>query len=427
MIWMWIVAAVAISWLFCRKKVAWYHYIWMLLPIEMYGVNIAGAMLKPYMIFGLLIIITCFTKGKGTRIPIGIFFCAFALMVSDILNGLVTASIMQHVMFLFILYTAYSYVLLAQEDEEFLDSMREVTVATTIGYGLVFAIAYTLYILRPDIPGVYTTDRYSTGMVLRFLSTGGASIVRFRGFCIDPNSVVTTLIPGMAFSLQYLIYEKKNIVKNSLAVLLYVVVMITSGSRMALICTLLMAVIMLLAGYKLAENKGRWVLLLMLLTLGGTIIGTLRFQTIANSLSEFMGSRAGLNDKAGRVTIWKYNISWLANNGRLLIGVGQNQIFKLTGMGKECHNTWLEWICGTGILIGGGIICWFISAPLRFARRTKQLGLTQYMSLLFAYVTTAVCITTVDNITNSVLIFLMIVFNYGNITSSKSVKSKGGK
>ena len=173
-------AAVAISWLLCRKKAAWYHYIWMLLPIEMYGVNIAGATLKPYMIFGLLIIITCFTKGKGTRIPIGIFFCAFALMVSDILNGLVTASIMQHFMFLFILYIAYSYVLLAQEDEEFLDSMREVTVATTIGYGLVFAIAYTLYILRPDIPGVYTTERYSTGMVLRFLSTGGASIVRLK-------------------------------------------------------------------------------------------------------------------------------------------------------------------------------------------------------------------------------------------------------
>lgn len=427
MIWIWIVAAVAISWLLCRKKVAWYHYIWMLLPIEMYGVNIAGATLKPYMILGLLIIITCFTKGKGTRIPVGIFFCAFALMVSDILNGLVTASIMQHLMFLFILYIAYAYVLLAQEDDTFLNSIKEVAVATTIGYGIVYVFAYALYGVNPAFPGVYTDDRYSAGMILRFLSTGGVSIVRFRGFCIDPNSVVTTLIPGTAFSLQYLIYENKNIAKNSLAVLLYVVVMIASGSRMALICTLLMAVIMLLAGYKLAEKKGRWVLFLMLLTLGGIIIGTLRFQTIANSLSEFMGSRAGLNDKAGRVTIWKYNISWLANNGRLLIGVGQNQIFKLTGMGKECHNTWLEWICGTGILIGGGIICWFISAPLRFARRTKQLGLTQYMSLLFAYVTTAVCITTVDNITNSVLIFLMIVFNYGNITSSKSVKGKGGE
>ena len=43
MIWAWIAAAVAISWLFCKKGISWYHYIWLLLPIEMYGVTIAGA------------------------------------------------------------------------------------------------------------------------------------------------------------------------------------------------------------------------------------------------------------------------------------------------------------------------------------------------------------------------------------------------
>ena len=48
MIWVWIIAAIAISWLLCRKKVAWYHYIWMLLPVEMYGITIAGATIKPY-------------------------------------------------------------------------------------------------------------------------------------------------------------------------------------------------------------------------------------------------------------------------------------------------------------------------------------------------------------------------------------------
>ena len=53
MIWAWIAAAVAISWLFCKKGISWYHYIWFLLPIEMYGVTIAGATLKPYMLFGI--------------------------------------------------------------------------------------------------------------------------------------------------------------------------------------------------------------------------------------------------------------------------------------------------------------------------------------------------------------------------------------
>ena len=57
MIWVWIIAAIAISWLLCRKKVAWYHYIWMLLPVEMYGITIAGATIKPYMILGVFMII----------------------------------------------------------------------------------------------------------------------------------------------------------------------------------------------------------------------------------------------------------------------------------------------------------------------------------------------------------------------------------
>ena len=415
MIWIWIAVAVAISWLLCRKKAAWYHYIWILLPIEMYGFNIGGATLKPYMIFGLAIIATCFAKRKGTRIPTGIFFCAFALMVSDMLNGLIVASIMQHLMFLFILYIAYAYILLSQEDENFIDSVRSVTIATTIGYGLIFAIAYVLYSLYPEIPGIYTENRYSTGMMLRFTSTGGVSTVRFRGFCIDPNSVITTLIPGTAFALQSLIYGKKDMLKSVFAICLYGVVVIASGSRMAMVCTLLMLFVMLLSGYKQANNKGKWFLLSILLIIVCAFIGVMNFQTIASEIKDFFNSRAGLNDSGGRFTIWKYNLQWLEENRRLLIGVGQNQIFKLTDIGKECHNTWLEWICGTGVLIGGCIVIWFVSAPVHFIRYAKRVELkpAQYMPLLFAYITTVVCITTVDNITNSVLIFLMILFNYG--------------
>ena len=415
MIWMWIVAAVAISWLFCRKKVAWYHYIWMLLPIEMYGVNIAGATLKPYMIFGLLVIITCFAKGKGTRIPAGIFVCAFALLVSDILNGMIKASIMQHLMFLFILYIAYAYTLLAQIDKEFLDSMREVTIATTIGYGIVFAIAYTVYFLRPGIPGVYTVDRYSAGMVLRFLSTGGVSIVRFRGFCIDPNSVITTLIPGTAFALQCLIYEKKDTLKSVVAVCLYSIVMTASGSRMAMVCTFLMILIMLLTGYKQATNKGKWFLLLSLMSLICAFIGIMKFQDIVNSVSAFYNSRAGLNDSGGRFTIWKYNLQWLENNGRLLVGVGQNQIHSLTPIGKACHNTWLEWICGTGLFVGMGIDLWIFFAPVSITKMLKNDAreLRNYIPIWLAYMIAIVCVTTVDNITNSTILFLLVIFRYG--------------
>lgn len=423
MIWIWIVAAVAISWLLCRKKAAWYHYIWMLLPIEMYGVNIAGATLKPYMIFGLLIIITCFTKGKGTRIPVGIFLCAFALIVSDILNGLVTVSIMQHLMFLFILYIAYNYTLLAQEDDHFVDDLRNVTIATTVGYGLVFTVTYILYNLHPEFPGIYTADRYSAGMVLRFMSTGGVSIVRFRGFCIDPNSVITTLIPGTAFALQSLIYEKKNACKSLLAVCVYSVVMIASGSRMAMICTVLMLFVMLLTGYKQANNKGKWLLLLILLSMACALVGVVNFQAIVYKISSFFNSRAGLNDSGGRFTIWKYNLQWLEENGRLLAGVGQNQIHNLTPIGKACHNTWLEWICGTGLLIGAGIDIWIILAPVSIINYVKnnKVRLRNFIPIVLAYAIAMVCVTTVDNITNSTILFLMVIFRYGDICSKLDI------
>lgn len=78
MIWAWIAAAVAISWLFCKKGISWYHYIWLLLPIEMYGVTIAGATLKPYMLFGICIIASDLVRDKTIRVPVAIIAAVFA-------------------------------------------------------------------------------------------------------------------------------------------------------------------------------------------------------------------------------------------------------------------------------------------------------------------------------------------------------------
>lgn len=207
MIWVWIIAAIAISWLLCRKKVAWYHYIWMLLPVEMYGITIAGATIKPYMILGVFMIIKNLLDRKAHKVPAAFVAIIFLLSVSDILNGLIIASIMQHVMFLVIIYIAYNYVLISENDDDLLENIEVSTIATTIGYGLVFLVAYWFYSRGIGFGGIYTTDRYSAGMLLNFISTGGQTTVRLRGFCIDPNSVVTTLIPGASFGLARLLYK----------------------------------------------------------------------------------------------------------------------------------------------------------------------------------------------------------------------------
>jgi len=417
MIWVWIIAAIAISWLLCRKKVAWYHYIWMLLPVEMYGITIAGATIKPYMILGVFMIIKNLLDRKAHKVPAAFVAIIFLLSVSDILNGLIIASIMQHVMFLVIIYIAYNYVLISENDDDLLENIEVSTIATTIGYGLVFLVAYWFYSRGIGFGGIYTTDRYSAGMLLNFISTGGQTTVRLRGFCIDPNSVVTTLIPGASFGLARLLYKNGGKFRSLVAVILYAIVMDLSGSRMAVVCTVAMVIIMLMMGYKQAENKLRWFGLIVLVLLVASFVAVYRFQNIASEVYSFFTARAGLNDTGGRFTIWKYNARWLSDNGRLLFGVGQNQISNLTSVGKACHNTWLEWICGTGILLGGMIDLWFVITPFVFLDRLKRnrIFIRDIIPIVLAYVTALICITTVDNITNSVVLFLMVIFRYGFI------------
>lgn len=417
MIWVWIIAAIAISWLLCRKKVAWYHYIWMLLPVEMYGITIAGATIKPYMILGVFMIIKNLLDRKAHKVPAAFVAIIFLLSVSDILNGLIIASIMQHVMFLVIIYIAYNYVLISENDDDLLENIEVSTIATTIGYGLVFLVAYWFYSRGIVFGGIYTTDRYSAGMLLNFISTGGQTTVRLRGFCIDPNSVVTTLIPGASFGLARLLYKNGGKFRSLVAVILYAIVMDLSGSRMAVVCTVAMVIIMLMMGYKQAENKLWWFGLIALVLLVVSFMAVYRFQNIASEVYSFFTARAGLNDTGGRFTIWKYNARWLSDNGRLLFGVGQNQISNLTSVGKACHNTWLEWICGTGILLGGMIDLWFVITPFVFLDRLKRnrIFIRDIIPIVLAYVTALICITTVDNITNSVVLFLMVIFRYGFI------------
>lgn len=416
MMWVWIIAAIAISWLLCRKKVAWYHYIWMLLPVEMYGITIAGATIKPYMILGVFMIIKNLLDRKAHKVPAAFVAIIFLLTVSDILNGLIIASIMQHVMFLVIIYIAYNYVLISENDDDLLKNIEVSTIATTIGYGLVFLVAYWFYSRGIGFGGIYTTDRYSAGMFLNFISTGGQTTVRLRGFCIDPNSVVTTLIPGASFGLARFLYKNNGKFRSLVAVILYAIVMDLSGSRMAVVCTVAMVIIMLMMGYKQAENKLRWFGLIVLVLLVASFVAVYRFQNIASEVYSFFTARAGLNDTGGRFTIWKYNARWLSDNGRLLFGVGQNQISNLTTVGKACHNTWLEWICGTGILLGGMIDLWFVVTPVVFLDRLKcnRIFIRDIIPIVLAYVTALICITTVDNITNSVVLFLMVIFRYGN-------------
>lgn len=424
MIWIWIVIAMFISWLFCERKIGWYHYIWLLLPVEMYGITVAGATIKPYMIFGMCIIIADFLKKKTIRVHVSIIIAIFALVLSDFLTGFFMGSVMQHIMFIVVLLIGYCYQDYQSRGIEF-DEIGEAALATTIGYGIVFTVAEVIFTQGISLAGIYATERLNTGMVLRLASFGGNVSSRLRGFCIDPNSVIITLIPGAAFAMANLVQCKQKKIKSLLGIGVYFAVVLFSGSRMALICSFLMLVTFCCIGYKKARNKKRIAIigsLFVCIMLFICIINLdMLISEIAKAWVDMFAERASFDSEYGRLTIWKTNIMYLFENNKEWIGVGQNQIYLLTEKGLACHNTWLEWICGTGLIIGLIIDLWFILAPVRLKKRTMAMDVNDVKDTLpavLSYVTVLICISTVDNITNSVLLFLMLIFRYGVINEN---------
>ena len=421
MIWAWIAAAVVISWLFCNKKINWYHYIWLLLPIEMYGVTIAGVTLKPYMLFGFFIIARDIIKNRTIRVHTAMIAVVLALIISDCLTGFLMPSIMQHIMFVLVLMIGYSYQNYQSDGIEF-DEMGQAALATTIGYGIVFTIAWLMFNNGIVVDGIYASERLETGILLRRASFGGIVSSRLRGFCIDPNSVITTLIPGAAYAMDNIVRRNQKRAKSLIAIAFYLAVVIYSGSRMALLCSFAMLIIFFVIGYKKAKNKRRAVVIGLVVVGAFLIVSVLKIDSLVPEIermwTDLFGERASLDSEYGRLTIWRTNTKYLVKNNKEWLGVGQNQIYLLTGLGLACHNTWLEWICGTGVFIGIVIDLWFILAPIRFRKRTLGVGnknIQGALPTIMAYVTVIVCISTVDNITNSVLLFLMLILRYGAI------------
>jgi hypothetical protein len=422
MIWVYIAVAVFLSWIVCDKHLPWYHYIWMLLPIDMYGLEVAGSIIKPYMIYGFAIIVYSIVKNRRIKFPLAVLIIAVLLLLSDFINGLIVGSIKQHLMFLMIMCIAVEYLMLQKKTVD-LEDISKITIATTIGYGTVFAVIGFLFSRNIVLPEVFTPDRYLPGIIFSSMAGFDNFSIRLRGFNIDPNGVVTTLIPGATFALANVLYRKEskvNSIKSWGAVALFFIVVAYTGSRMALLANMIMVAIMFFIGYKQTEHKAQWVFLGLTGTLALMLFMIINknqfFIELYDSMEAFFSSRASLTDDAGRWTIWKHNFNYLLESDHLFVGVGQNQIVQLTRIGKECHNTWLEWICGTGLIIGMVMNVFFIFAPVPFSKNAKKSKLVyehDALPIILAYIVVLIAITSIDNVTNSVLLMLAVLFRYG--------------
>ncbi len=413
MIWVYILLATVISYLLCRKECKRPEYfILMFFPIELYGLNVASVTVKPYMIFGAVVIFFYFFIKRCFYIKKIILIFAFLLFFADLLTGLILSSVMQHLMFILNLMIA-SCVLSLSDDGIDLHSLSKVAIATLIGHGIVFLVLAVLFNMNNAFPDLLAYERNETGVFIS-LANATQEEIRMRGFTIDPNGFVVNYVFGGASALYYALSNKGSRIKNLTALILFVFIIIESGSRMGLLCfaaLIVFSVLYIVTARKVNRNV---IVVTGLVVFAVIIYAVLNLNSLTAFFNSYFNDRASLSSDKGRFTIWVSNMDYLIRTGKIWFGVGQDQIARLGDLNTAFHNTWLEWIGGCGIFIGGFISLWFLIIAVRAIGKMRYYkhNLPIAVPFVFGYVGTLLCISSISNIANITYIFLAFLINY---------------
>ncbi len=418
MIWLWITVAVFITLVLLRKKnIAFHHFIWVLIPIDFYGITLLGVTIKPYMIFSFFLLFRNMLKNRGSlklrvkciRVVILLFLLSL-MFLSDILNNSGIPSLMQHFMFILVFVCALIYISSIKSIGEIVQ-IKYVIVATTLGFGLVYLFAIIVYYLGFSINGIVTSDRFEPGIMIQFINTGYA---RLRGFLIDPNTLAASILPATVISIHQLFKELRGKSLYVAQIIISLICIYFTNSRTAIACYMFIVVLSVASGIKYSSNKKiisffsklAWVscFILVIMVVFESSILVYGFQKITQPFE----GRAYFNDDFGRGTLWKESWSVFAEKS-IFWGVGQGLVQNYTSTFKGCHNTWLEWIVGSGIISGTFIDIYFLSLlfppPILFKASIDFHNASDFSSIRIGYLSICIILSTVDNITNSNLIF----------------------
>lgn len=417
-IWFWIVLAWLLSALALGKRhISMEHFVWILLPIDMYGIQVAGITIKPYMVFCGWLFLRMFLNGqtkikaiRGWTLPaIGIIVILFIVNMfnSSSLYSLSAPCMLMVVWFCMTIYTSFW-------GETAQDDIPEAMIATGIGYGFVFLIGFLLLTLGIPISGVGASERTEPGFILQFSNMFQGVLIqkwRLRGFTIDPNTMLGTFVfSGIVCLIRILMEENSK--REWLCLMLSMACIFLSNSRTGLMCFALALVMSVFAAYWKGSPQIRKrievITLIVIFVMIAVMVGT---DWIRNLISSFLGlyaNRSGLNDEYGRFTIWKEAVGILMEKNPFFgIGMGQMQFY--TSVNRACHNTWLECLCGNGIILGSIFILFLLFTLIKGGIKAKYNTCSRYNQLLWSLTigitVVVISLISVDNITYSYLWF----------------------
>lgn len=390
----------------------------MLLPIDMYGINVLGVTLKPYMIFSMILMCRLFRKNNGKlyigndRIRLGTILCCLALGINLINNNqissLVTISMVPVVLICVLIY-------LSNISDTYND-IAEIITATAIGYGIVYIFGYAMLYGGANLPGIIATSRMESGIFMQFNNMYNGSFLqtyRLRGFAIDPNVVIGTFAPAVAVALPKVLLRNGNW-RDYLSVVISAACIFLTSSRMALLILAGIVFLSLLIMFREIPKSKQGLYFLVTFFSVIIILAIAFFSDIKDQLfSNLFGAytnRSGLTDEYGRFTLWKESWDILLSHN-IFLGVGCGQLQYLSSHGLAAHNTWLEWVCSCGILVGTGIVIYFFCISIWLWKQSRTIHVTDHLfsvsqGVTLGFLSIVIALISVDNITNSYLWFL---------------------
>lgn len=420
MIWLWIIAALILSLLpLINKKIDLSYYMWILLPIDAYGISIAGAVVKPYMIFAVVLPVVLYAKNKCNnfnlsaskgQLFLGIIsslIIAVNLLSSDSFSS-VKAAIMTLVVYLCAqLYTSSA-------DCKNSEQLSDVFIAACFGCGVVYLIAYVCLQNGLDISGIVALDRAQDGMFMQMRTMSNGSyleVYRLRGFAYDPNTMFVQFIFGISVCTSRL-FKKFNLY-YVFTLIISMLCIILSSSRMGLICGVASIVITSFVSIIQSESIKKKILsFVSVLTIGiGLLVVVMSSwgQSKLSSILATYSNRSNLTDEYGRFSIWKecFAVYWEKSP---FLGVGLGKMSQYTTTERMTHNTWLQFICECGLIVGCITIIYFLSIMIIGWAKTvtkyrNDPENTSYLSLVIGYTVTIISLVSADNTTCSYLWF----------------------
>ncbi|MBQ8860690.1 MAG: O-antigen ligase family protein [Ruminococcus sp.] len=420
MMWLLIIIALILSYIpLINKKIDLANYMWLLIPIDAYGISIAGATIKPYMVFAFILPIILYARNKGTNFDLSaskwqLFLGIISIFIVTVnfINCDNFSSVKAALMTLIVYICAQLYC--SSTNLNHIEQLSDVFIASSFGCGIVYVLAYILLENGFALNSIVALNRADNGM---FLSMGDmingkyTVTLRLRGFAFDPN----TMFLQFSFAIPSCISKlfKKFNIYHILTLVISIVCILLSGSRMGLFCCIVCVIItsiVCVIQFDSIKKKLLSMVSVLVVCIGFLITTMSKWgQNIISTLLSTYSNRSSLTDEFGRLSIWKESlrIYWDMNP---LFGIGYNNMSLFSSIGRMTHNTWLQFICECGFIVGGIAIIYFFTVLILGWIKLRSYNLncpknTSYLALVIGYTMTIIALISVDNITCSYLWF----------------------